>query len=314
LRYYQTGKGTEKAMPFKLSMAIDPTTRASRIALKGGTGSSPADLFKENIEKAIELYQKAIALDPSYYLSYNNLGCALIVKGETYKAIGVFQDALKIKPDCAETLNNLGVAYFGAENPAKAKESLAKARGLDRAYNAPLFNLAKIAQQEKNSADANKYGEAYLKLDSASPWADIVRASLSLPTGRQPTPTPGEKGAEKVLGLKTGAYDDEVPKEWGKPVTKERQLEEEPFRINTYSNRVMTLSQKDEIKLIVTLDGFGGKSAKGIALGTNEKDVIAAYGAPAQVLDMTQGATWLYSSQGIAFRLRNGKVVAWMLF
>ena len=76
----------------------------------------------------------------------------------------------------------------------------------------------------------------------------------------------------------------------------------------------MTLSQKDEIKLIVTLDGFGGKSAKGIALGSPEKDVIAAYGAPAQVLDMNQGASWVYGQQGIAFRLRNGKVVAWMLF
>jgi tetratricopeptide (TPR) repeat protein len=314
LGYYQAWKGDEKAVPFKLSMAIDPSTRASRITLRGATGSNPADLFKENLDKAIELYQKAIALDPSYYLSYNNLGCALILKGETYKAIGVFQDALKIKPDCAETLNNLGVAYFYAENPAKAKESLAKARGLDPAYNAPLFNLVKIAQQEKNSADAKKYGEAYLKLDSASPWADMVRETLSLKGGKQPLAATGAKGAEKVLGVGIGAYDDEVPKEWGKPAIREQALEEKPFRINAYTNRVMTLSQDDEIKLIVTLDGFGGKSAKGIALGTTEKDVIAAYGAPAQVLEMTQGTTWLYASQGIAFRLRNGKVVSWLLF
>ncbi|MBN1254745.1 MAG: tetratricopeptide repeat protein [Deltaproteobacteria bacterium] len=314
LRYYQTWKGEEKAVPFKLSMAIDPSTRASMITLRGGTGTESADLFKKNIEKAIECYEMAISLDPSYYLAYNNLGCALIVQDRAFKAVSMFQDALEIKPDCAEALNNLGVAFYYTKNSGDAKESLAKARELNPTYSAPLFNLTKIAQEEKNSAEAKKYGEAYLELDSASPWAHMVRETLSLEEGKQMTLATAEKGAEKVLGLETAVYDDDVPQEWGKPDTKEQALEQEPFRINTYANRVMTLSQDDEIKLIVTLDGFKGKTARGIALGSPEKNVIAAYGSPAQVLDMTQGATWVYGEHGIAFQFRNGKVVSWLLF
>lgn len=315
LKYYQAWKENEKPIPFKLSMAVDPSTRATKIILKAGGGNDPVDLFKENIQKAIELYQKAIDLDPSYYLSYNNLGCALILGGDSCEeAVAMLKKALKINPNSTEILNNLGVAFFYDEKPAKAKESLAKACELDPAYNAPLFNLTKIAQEEKNSADVKKYSEAYLKLDPAGSWADILQQALSLKGGKQATPAWVEKSSEKILGLEIGDYDDKVPKEWGKPVTKERRLEEEPFRINTYANRLLTLSQDDEIKLIVILDGFTGKTKKSVAIGSSERDVISAYGAPVQVLDMTQGATWLYASQGIAFQLRNGKVVSWMLF
>jgi hypothetical protein len=77
---------------------------------------------------------------------------------------------------------------------------------------------------------------------------------------------------------------------------------------------VMTLSQKNEIKLIVTLEGFKGKTEKGVAVGSAQRDLFSAYGSPARVLDMTRGANWVYDSQGIAFQLRDGKVVSWILF
>jgi uncharacterized protein HemY len=53
-KHYQAWKGGE-GLPFKLSMTIDPSTRASRVSLRGGTGNQPADLFNENIEKAVEM-------------------------------------------------------------------------------------------------------------------------------------------------------------------------------------------------------------------------------------------------------------------
>ncbi len=315
LKYYQEWKGDKNAQPFKLSMAIDPSTRASGIKLRGGKGSGPADLFKENIEKAVDLYQKAIALDPSYYLSYNDLGCALILKEEAYKAIGIFKDALKIKPDFTEALNNIGVAFFYAENAIKAKENLAKAHELDPAYDSPLFNLAKIAQEEKNSGDAKKYGEAYLKLDSNSPWADAVHLALSLERPAGASTDPAQKKNETILGLEAGVSNKKVPATWGKSTTTSMiPIQDEPFNTVLYPNGIMTVSQDDEILMIITPERFQGKTSRGCIIGSSEKDILSSYGPPSTILNMTQGMSWVYQNEKIAFRIRDGKVVSWMLF
>lgn len=316
LKYYQEWKGDEKTIPFKLSLAIDPETRASKITLRarGGISKSPEGLFKEHIDKAIGYYEIAISQDPSYLLSYNNLGCALLIKGETEEAIARFKKALKWKSDFKEALNNLGVALFYDEKPNKAKEALTEANKVDPAYDAPLFNLGKIAYEEKKEDEAKKYWSAYLKLDPSSPWAYAITKTIPLDAAKQTPASMSKKAAEAIFGLKISAYDDEVPKEWGKPQAKDIVLGENPYRLHTYKNQVMTLSQKDEIKLIVTLDGFKGKTEKGIAVGSAQRDLFSAYGSPAKVLDMTQGASWVYDSQGVVFQLRDGKVVSWILF
>jgi len=315
LKYYQEWKGDEKALPFKLSLAIDPETRASKITLRGrgGVSKSPEELFKEHIEKAIGYYEIALSQDPSYLLSHNNLGCALLIKGEAEEAIARFKKALKLKSNFKEALNNLGVALFYDEKTNKAKEALTEANKLDPTYDAPLFNLGKIAYEGKKEDEAKKYWSAYLKLDPSSPWAHAISKTIPLDIDKQAL-APGKKAAEAVLGLKIGAYDDEIPKDWKKLHGKDFGLGEKPYRLYTYNNRVRTLSQKDEIKLIITLDGFKGKTEKGILVGSAQKDIFSAYGSPTKILDMTQGSCWVYDSQGIVFQLRDGKIVSWILF
>ena len=311
LKYYQDWKKDKQGIPFKLSLAIDPVTRASQITLRG---KGPEELFSEHMEKAVKYYQTAISQDPSYVLSYNNLGCALILKGEVYKAIATLKDALKLAPDSPETLNNLGVAFFYAENPTKARAHLSKASELDPEYDFPLFNLGRIALEENKRAGARKYWTAYLKLDPASPWALSIRKTLSLDQPQRPT-RPIDKTEEIIMGLEAGAYDDEIPQSWGKPLSvKKISLEEEPFRKAVYSNSVMTLSQDDEILMIATLEGCEAKTAGGISLDSLEEDVLTAYGTPSRSQNMTQGKNWAYDSRGIAFQLRGGKVVSWLLF
>jgi tetratricopeptide (TPR) repeat protein len=312
LKEYQMWK--KYPFPFKLSMTLDPSTRATRGATRGKGANVHEALLGENIEKAIGLYQKAISSDPSYWASYNNLGCAFIMKEDAYKAVSTLQDAHMLKPDSAEVLNNLGVAYFYAENLAKAKEKLIKARNLEPAYSAPLFNLVKLAQREKKDTDVEDYCKAYLKLDPVGPWAKQMLAALSPKGEEEPVPTTVSKITESILGLRIGSDDEKVPPEWRKHNTKEGLLEGMLFRINTYLNRVITVSEDNKIKLIATFNGFVGKTAKGIAIGCTDKEVTSAYGAANQVLDLTQGPTWLYFSHGIAIQLRNNRVVSWVLF
>jgi tetratricopeptide (TPR) repeat protein len=134
--------GDARLFPFKLSLSIDPVTRASRISLRGRDrkDKDPSALLQEHLDKAIEFYQTAISLDPSYVLSYNNLGCAFMLQRDAYKAIATLQDALKIAPDTPKVLNNLGVAFFYAENPPWYDAS-AQSLCMAPSYDAPVFNL-----------------------------------------------------------------------------------------------------------------------------------------------------------------------------
>ena len=314
LQYYQLWKKDAWALPFKLSLAVDPVTRAGKIALRGLAGTDkPAELFHAHLDKAIKFYHTAVSLDPSYALAYSNLGCALMVQEDLYKAIAMLQDALKIAPNSPQILNNLGVAFFYAENPRQAKAHLTRAFELEPTYDAPVFNLGQLAYDAHQEAEAQRYWLAYLRLDPVSPWADRVRQRVP-----QALPPPQMAAApqvpEAVMGVTVGAFADEMPASWGEPRKSQLTLEAQPFKVARYSHVVMMLSPQDEILMITVLDGYKGKSAKGITLGSLAQEVLARYGRPAQILEMTQGESWVYEAQGIAFQLRDRKVSSWLLF
>jgi hypothetical protein len=76
----------------------------------------------------------------------------------------------------------------------------------------------------------------------------------------------------------------------------------------------MTLSPHDEIVMITVLDGYKGKSTKGVSLGSSAQEVLTHYGRPAQILETTQGESWVYEAQGIAFQFHDQHVTTWQLF
>ncbi len=313
LQIRQLSQPAKRGLPFKLSLAVDPNTRARGINLRASKG--PEIRFNEHIEKAIGFYEMAKSLDPSYGLSYNNLGCAYIVKGEAFKAIATLQDALKITPDAPDVLNNLGVAFFTANLSEPAKAHLYKARMIAPRYDAALFNLGKIAYEERHRAEARRHWRAYLRLDSVSPWAELLqRQDPKLrPNARRVPARP--QLAERVKGLAVAAFEDEIPTTWGRPRSVRRlQLEEEPLTVRYYRHGTMTFAQDEEIVMIVAAPGYQGKSSRGIAIGSPEAEVIDQYQSPSRVLEMTQGETWVYDKTGISFQMRHGRVVSWLLF
>ena len=52
----------------------------------------------------------ALRLQPNYPEAINNLGLALIARGDTQEAIEQFRLAIQLKPDFALAYNNLGNA------------------------------------------------------------------------------------------------------------------------------------------------------------------------------------------------------------
>ena len=65
---------------------------------------------KGQFDEAISHYLEALRLKPGYAMAYNNLGVALTKKGQFDAGISQFQEALRLKPDYAEARYNFGNA------------------------------------------------------------------------------------------------------------------------------------------------------------------------------------------------------------
>ncbi|MCK4358417.1 MAG: tetratricopeptide repeat protein [Candidatus Cloacimonetes bacterium] len=67
---------------------------------------------KENYDKSIEYYKKALNIQPENEIIYINIGTVYDDKGDYSKAIEYYQKAIEINPDYAEAYYNMGIAYY----------------------------------------------------------------------------------------------------------------------------------------------------------------------------------------------------------
>ena len=89
-------------------------------------------------------YRAAVALDPRYALAYFDLGNVLDETGRVVDAIQAYKTALQLAPTYADAHYNLALAYEKTREPRKAL----------------------------------KHWRAYVKLDTAGPWATHARNQI----------------------------------------------------------------------------------------------------------------------------------------
>ncbi|MFA5093002.1 MAG: tetratricopeptide repeat protein [Candidatus Omnitrophota bacterium] len=73
-----------------------------------------------NLTEALGLYQKAIAIDPSYAVAYNDLGVVYEAMGSGDRALDNYLKALKIDPAYASVYTNLALYYENQRDLDKA--------------------------------------------------------------------------------------------------------------------------------------------------------------------------------------------------
>jgi len=71
---------------------------------------------QEKLEEAIAVYQKAIAIEPNHAQAINNMGFAISKQGKLKEAIECYQRALDLNPNYIDALNNLGIALIEQGN------------------------------------------------------------------------------------------------------------------------------------------------------------------------------------------------------
>ena len=65
-------------------------------------------VVQNNLEKAIDLFKKAISLKPDYAEAYNNMGLALHFQDKSEEAIVAYKKSISLDPDYADAHKNLG--------------------------------------------------------------------------------------------------------------------------------------------------------------------------------------------------------------
>jgi predicted O-linked N-acetylglucosamine transferase (SPINDLY family) len=127
------------------------------------------------LEEAVTAYRKALKLKPGYAEAHNNLGIALRDQGRLEEAVTAYQKALKLKPDCTEAHYNLGIALRRLGKIAEAKAAYRKTLELRPDYAEALNNLGFALKDQGRLAEAMA---AYRKALEVKP--DFAEAQSNL--------------------------------------------------------------------------------------------------------------------------------------
>ncbi len=127
---------------------------------------------KNNLQEAIDLYEKSIKIDVNYAQAYNNLGTAFHKLNKIDKAVINYEKAISLKKDFAEAYNNLGNAYVDLNKSKDSLQHFNKALELKLDYAEAYNGLGAANEKLGNKIDALKnyqkaaeikpnYAEAY---------------------------------------------------------------------------------------------------------------------------------------------------------
>jgi tetratricopeptide (TPR) repeat protein len=100
------------------------------------------------------LYRATIARNPSSFLAHNNLGTALLRRGQPDEASLHFQEVLRLQPDYEVAYYNLGLAFIRKGLTEEALAQFHKAIQLKPDYAAARNNLANLLQRKDQPRDA----------------------------------------------------------------------------------------------------------------------------------------------------------------
>ncbi len=118
---------------------------------------------KQDYDRAIELFEKALEIDPENGDAHNFYGVMLFRMGNYDDALEHFQTAIKFNPLNAQSLTNMGALEFSRGNIENARKYFEEAIDSTPEYAKAHFNLALILTREGEFKQAAGHYEECLK-------------------------------------------------------------------------------------------------------------------------------------------------------
>jgi len=111
--------------------AIDAYTRGLRQAAVLYNKMGIAYQSLGDTKAAIEQYEKALKMDPTYSEAVNNIGTVYYSRRNYRRAIQQYEKALELSPDSASVYNNLSTAYYARKQYERSFAAMVMALRLD---------------------------------------------------------------------------------------------------------------------------------------------------------------------------------------
>ncbi len=127
------------------------------------------------LDKAIQLYQMAVAHEPNFAEAYLNLGIVFKEKGQPDEAIQCCKKAIEIRPDYAMAYYNLGNAYVLKGQFDEATKFYQKAIEINPDYAEAHWNIALLNLLSGNFKEGWKGYEWRLELEDVSPKRNFLQ-------------------------------------------------------------------------------------------------------------------------------------------
>lgn len=124
----QTRRMERAAELFRRAIGLNPTVAS----VHNNLGNVLTELGRST--DALASYHNAIALKADYAEAYNNRGTALLDLDRPVEALASYDQAIALKPDQPEAYNNRGTALLELSRPAEALTSYDKAIALKATY------------------------------------------------------------------------------------------------------------------------------------------------------------------------------------
>ena len=168
------GKLEEAIEVFRKALSVQPDHAAVYINM--------GNALKEqgNLDEAVEAYITALSIKSDYAEAHSNMGIALIAQGKLDEAIEALKKALDLKPDYAEVYNNMGIALQDHGKPQEAVGCFNKALSL-RPHYAEAYNNMGIALRDQGELEKaiDAYRNALLLKDDYAEAYNNLGASFA---------------------------------------------------------------------------------------------------------------------------------------
>jgi tetratricopeptide (TPR) repeat protein len=159
--------------------SFNPPLRQTALYMKNLTAKQTLGCFFNNlgnsymqvgdIEKAFQVLQNAVKINPLLSEANMNLGNIYLQKGLPDLAINQYEKALDILGDDAKILNNLGSAYMQMQNFPKAESCYRAALRVDPEYGDVRRNLAQALKAQGQLSEAVSMLRAAVVLSPQDP-------------------------------------------------------------------------------------------------------------------------------------------------
>lgn len=142
------------------------------------------DVYKQDdVAQSIELFKKAIELDPDFYEAHYNLAQILMSINKNDEALIPLERIVKLKPNDSEALYNLGKIYYKKGFLSKAHEYLIKIADTSAQYESAKLLISKIEKRQDELNLERKVSQRNNVVDIQGKTLGMELSEFSAPSG-----------------------------------------------------------------------------------------------------------------------------------